>query len=168
MATAPDQLLVRVRDGDRDAYAQLYAQLAPAVLGILRRQLAGRDDMVDEAMQETWIRVWRHARRYDPALGPALGWIASIARNEARRQGGRSRDEATALPELADMAREMDELPAILQGAGLDQLDRQLCYLAFYLDCTHAEMAAQLGLPLGTVKGRMRRILRIMRSKYDA
>jgi RNA polymerase sigma-70 factor (ECF subfamily) len=168
MQQTPEQLLVRVRSGDRDAYAQLYALLAGNVQGILRQRLASNPALVDEVLQETWIRVWKYARRYDPALGPALGWIASIARNEANRQlaARGSTDEldadlASSLPDL-----DVDELPGRLRSLPLDELDLKICYLVFYLDHTQAELAQQLDLPLGTVKGRMRRILKIVRNEY--
>jgi RNA polymerase sigma-70 factor (ECF subfamily) len=166
----PEQLLGRVASGDRDAYAELYHQLAPATQAMLSAQLSSAPHLVDEAMQETWLRVWRHARRYDAKLGPAIAWIISIARNEARRQIGRraqtvelSDESAAGSVELI----EMDELPERLRSLPLDDLDLRICYLAFYLDHTQAEMAQLLELPLGTIKGRMRRILRVLKEHLD-
>lgn len=166
MSQTPEQLLVMVRGGDRDAYAALYRALNPQVHGIMRRRLAGSPDLVDEALQETWLRVWRHARRYDPSLGPALSWIAGIARNEANTQLKRRGRIAEAVEEMS-IDPVHDDLPERLASLNLDDLDRQICYLAFYLDHTHAEMASSLGLPLGTVKGRMRRILKVLRNEYS-
>ena len=166
----PEQLLVRVAGGDRAAYADLYAQLAPTVHSALANQLRSAPALVDEAMQETWLRVWRHARRYDARVGPAIAWILSIARNEARRQIARRPDALELVEDQNAQFVEQampDELPERLKALPLDDLDLQICYLAFYLDHTQAEMAERLGLPLGTLKGRMRRILRVMKEHLD-
>lgn len=165
----PEALLARVAGGDRAAYADLYAKLAPTVQSALGNQLRTAPSLVDEAMQETWLRVWRHARRYDPRVGLAIAWILSIARNEARRQISR-RPDAVELIEDRNGAIEQslpDELPERLKALPLDDLDLTICYLAFYLDHTQAEMAERLNLPLGTLKGRMRRILRVMKEHLD-
>lgn len=166
MLQTPEQLLVLVREGDQAAYAKLYTALQGQVQGIMRRRLAGSADLVDEALQETWLRVWRHAKRYDPALGPALAWIAGIARNEASTQL-KKRGRVAEAVDAGAIEVIHDDLPERLANLDLDLLDRQICYLAFYLDHTQAEMATRLDVPLGTVKGRMRRILKVLRSEYQ-
>lgn len=171
MKPSPEALLEAVGRGDRDAYAQLYTELAAQVQRIASAQVGGRAGLVDEITQETWLRVWRHAARYDSRLAPALAWIGSITRNEAKRvlssRQSRQDDHGQVIDSPAEDAP-LDDLPARLRKLcpPLDELDMTICHMAFYQDLPHAQIAAHLGMPLGTVKGRMRKILRVLAKEW--
>jgi RNA polymerase sigma-70 factor (ECF subfamily) len=150
---------------DRGAFAALFAHFAPRVKTWLQR--AGSDTaQAEEMAQEVLLTVWRKAAQYDPARATASAWIFSIARNMRTDALRRSHlglpqldpsDEPIPIP-LADAvfaAGEREQrLRAALDGLPSEQLT--LLQLAFFEGCSHNEIAALLGLPLGTVKSRLR------------
>jgi RNA polymerase sigma-70 factor, ECF subfamily len=163
-----DTLLASVARGDADAFAALYDLISPTVVGITRRVL--RDpDQAEEVAQEVLLEVWRLAPTHDPAKGSCRTWIATIAhrravdrvrseqaeRNRRVHQGvriGAVDPDPTARP-AADAAERAEVLAALDQ---LTDAQRQTIDLAYYGGYTYAEVAGILGLPLGTVKTRIR------------
>jgi|ERR1700722_5378318 RNA polymerase sigma-70 factor (ECF subfamily) len=150
---------------DRGAFAALFAHFAPRVKTWLQR--SGSDTaQAEEMAQEVMLTVWRKAAQYDPARAAAGAWIFSIARNLRTDTLRRSRlalpqldpsDEPIPTP-LADAVIAAEErvqrLRAALDGLPSDQLT--LLQLTFFQGRSHNEIAALLGLPLGTVKSRLR------------
>jgi RNA polymerase sigma-70 factor (ECF subfamily) len=159
--------LVRaVARGDRDAFRQLYDLFAPPVfglcLGILNDAGAAED-----ASQRTFLKLWTRADSYNPARGSLRTWLLTIARREAidayrslRRRANRLVPEAEALlGRMADPASlgEEGRWHAVRLGlARLPQDQRIPIVLAFYFGLSHVEIADHLGVPLGTVKTRIR------------
>ncbi|MYT72846.1 MULTISPECIES: sigma factor [unclassified Streptomyces] len=132
-----DLLLVRVGRGDRQAFEELYGELAGPVYGLVGRVL--RDPaQSEEVTQDVLLEVWRTAARYDPRRGSALAWVLTVAHNQVRR----------CLDRLTD-------------------LQRQAVTLAYYDGHTYREVAHRLAAPLGTVKTRMRDGLLRLRSCLD-
>lgn len=169
-------LLERVAAGDRDAFARLYTQSAPRLYGLLLR-LLGRAALADEALQESFLRIWRHAKRYRPERSEPMTWMTSVARNHAldllRRQGRRddlelswnSRDEELWPDELSRAADvqlgEQQVLDSCLEQLSMDQRE---CVLRAYCEgYSHEELSERLSTPLGTVKSWIRRGLESLR-----
>jgi RNA polymerase sigma-70 factor (ECF subfamily) len=148
---------------DRGAFAALFAHFAPRVKTWLQR--SGSDAaQAEEMAQEVMLAVWHKAAQYDPARASAGAWIFSIARNFRTDTLRRSRlalpqldpsDEPTPIP-LADAViaagERVQRLRAALDGLPSEQLT--LLKLTFFQGRSHNEIAALLGLPLGTVKSR--------------
>jgi RNA polymerase sigma-70 factor (ECF subfamily) len=164
---APDEHLVaRTAYGDRAAFAVLYDRHAPRVSGLLR-QLIPEPAAAEDVLQETFWQVWaRSARAYDPGRSSVTAWLLAIARSRAidalrRRTPSPGTDDLPALPcpgpgpaERAERVEEADRLHAALHD--LPAAQRQAVSLAFLAGLTHPEIAASLGVPLGTVKTRIR------------
>ena len=160
-------LFARVQRGDQDAFAELYDAIAPMVFGAVKRIL--RDPaMSEEVTQEVFVELWTSAARFDPTRAwcrrgrspsPAGERSTGSAPNSrsatASSSSGRRRpdvEEATDDTVVASLdaervSRALAELPT-------DQ--RQIIQLAFIDGYSHSDIAEQLGLPLGTVKGRVR------------
>jgi RNA polymerase sigma-70 factor, ECF subfamily len=172
-ASAADELLERVAGGDRHAFTTLYDVVAPTVYGMARRVL--RDEaQAEEVTQEVLVEVWRTAGRYDRQRGSAMAWVTTLAHRravdrvrseEARRRAVERVQPACAPDEALDAVA--DEVVAHVVAdvdrgrvqQALDRLSaiqRQSVELAFFDGNTHAEIAAALELPLGTVKTRIR------------
>ena len=162
---------------DRDAFAELFAHYAPRVKGYLMR-LGASDGQAEEVTQEAMLSVWNKAHLYDRKKAAASTWIFTIARNRRidilRRQKYPELDandpalvgEPPAQPdeELIE-SREGEEVRAALETLPDEQ--RELVRLAFYNGWSHAKLAAQTNLPLGTVKSRLRLAFNRLRDALD-
>jgi RNA polymerase sigma-70 factor (ECF subfamily) len=162
--------------GDRDAFAALFAHYAPRVKGYLR-QLGLPDAQAEELAQDTMLTAWRRAELYDPAFGSASAWIFTIARN--LRIDAARRDRLA--PRLELMAEEPDPPPpadGLVQSAqhaarvqaALSRLppdQAEAIRLSFFDERPHSEIEAALGIPLGTVKSRLRLAFARLRALLD-
>ena len=160
-------LLVRVAiSGDRSAFSELYGYFAPRIKGYLMRTGAAAD-LADDIAQETMLKVWRKAALFDPAKAAAATWIFTIARNlriDAARRAARPTPDAedpSMQPEPEPQADEMiaradrdDRIRAAFKT--LPPAQHEVVQLHFLEDAAHSEIAERLGLPLGTVKSRLR------------
>lgn len=169
-APSPEEmngLLARVAAaGDRAAFGDLYAFFAPRLKSYLMR--AGTSgELAEDLVQETMTKVWRKARLFDPSKAAAATWIYTIARNQRidalrrlARPDAPAEDPSTA-PESdpqPDENVERRERDQIIRRA-FDQLppnQQAVVSMHFYEDEPHSVIAERLGLPLGTVKSRLR------------
>ena len=160
--------------GDRSAFKLLYDQTAPQVLGLLMSMLQSRD-LAEDVLQDTYLKVWHRAADYHQGRGQVTTWLSSIARYRAldiMRASAIRKGEATdaddTLDEISPSAMqavaanlENSRLQTCLETLSSDQ--RQSIGLAYYRGFTHDELAAQLAVPLGTVKAWIRRGLQKLR-----
>jgi len=153
---------------DRQAFAQLFAHFAPRIKRHLM-QCGSLEVQAEELAQEALVAVWRKAALFDPALSAASTWIFTIARNLRvdllrRRQGLETADEAfdfdmlegdePAADERLHASRQSERLRGAL--AQLPDEQQQVLRLSYFDDEPHARIATELGIPLGTVKSRVR------------
>jgi len=173
----PDEagaLIVRIAQvRDREAFKTLFLLFAPKVKTYLLRHGADAAK-AEELAQDTLLTVWRKAESYDAARAGAAAWIFTIARNLRIDAIRRERaaiayslcppppDDAPATPEADQDGRER-EARIRLAMAGLPAEQIAVVQLSFYQDKAHAEIARDLGLPLGTVKSRLRLALARLR-----
>lgn len=154
------------RERDRAAFALLFRHFAPRVKSYLLR-LGLPEAAAEDLAQETLLRVWRKAERFDPAKAEASTWIFAIARNlriDALRRGARPEVEEAVLEAMEDeqpradealsAAQQRERVQAALRTLPAEQA--QVVQLSFFDDRSHGEIAARLGIPLGTVKSRLR------------
>ena len=156
-------LLGRVAARDRTAFEVLYratsAKLYGVILGILvRRSLA------DEALQETYTRIWEKAADFDAERGSAIAWMAAIARNRALDDLRRGKAVPVAeLPEGFDVAAESDtaldamehsdRLKALIECLNrLEEDKREAVLLAYYRGCSREALSTRYGRPVATIK----------------
>ena len=151
---------------DRAAFTRLFAYYAPRVKGYLMR-LGLSPAEAEEVSQEVMVAVWRKAASFDRKQASVATWIFRIARN--RRIDAFRRDQRAVIdasdpifqPEptvAADTLSETSEREAALRVAvaELPPEQRDLVRVAFYEDLSHSQVAERTGLPLGTVKSRLR------------
>jgi RNA polymerase sigma factor (sigma-70 family) len=162
-----DDLLVAVaRDRDRAAFALLFGQIAPRLKAYLVR-CGVAASQADELVQEVMLMVWRRADSFDPARSAASTWIFTIARNkriDAIRRDRRPEfdpEDPALVPDqapAADRSIEAAQDSARLRDAILKLPSEQaeLLRLVYFEDQPHTMIAQQSGLPLGTVKSRLR------------
>jgi RNA polymerase sigma-70 factor (ECF subfamily) len=151
---------------DKAAFATLFDHFAPRLKTYVMR-LGASAATADELVQETMLTLWRRADSFDPRQATASTWIFTIARNKRidglRRENRPDLDPddpaLAAQPDAAaDEALAASESEAILRQAVAQLPDEQaeLLRICYYGDKSHRQIARELGLPLGTVKSRLR------------
>lgn len=155
----------RIRDArDEAAFAEVFAHFAPRIKGYLIRSGA-EGGLAEECAQEVMTTLWHKAHLFDPARASLATWIFTIARNrriDALRK--QRRPEPEDLPwgheaeppqeEVLGLQQESAQLAKAL--ATLPEKQRALVERAYFADLSHSEIAAETGLPLGTIKSRLR------------
>jgi RNA polymerase sigma-70 factor (ECF subfamily) len=181
----PTDLLLfqRIVARDTAALADLYDRHNRLLFGLILRILRDRGE-AEEILQEVFVRVWTRAELYDPRLGNPTSWLVRLARNRAidrlraRRvreaASGPSLDESVAEPAdttirspeaiVVDDERREKVIDAL---ASLPPEQRHLIEAAFFEGYTHSELATRFGLPLGTVKTRIRTGMIAMRQRLE-
>lgn len=173
-------LLERVVERDERAFAALYDATAPRVQGLVRR-IVRVPALAEEVVEDAYWQIWRQAPRYEAGRGRVLTWLLAIARSraiDALRRNERHEHEELQGDDPAEPAAECaaaDELIEASRGAQrvhealgrLDPRSRQLVALAFLRGLTHDEIAAQTGMPLGSVKSLIRRALLKLRALIE-
>lgn len=163
-------LLAACARQDRVAFQRLYDQTAPQLLACLMRILRQRA-LAEDALQDVFVQVWNRAGQYEAGRGSAWGWLVAIARYRAidlRRREGRmpagsdfAVDDIPADDESLDpSALGLGERTARMLGHCIDALQprqRDCIVLAFQGGLSHAEVATEIGEPLGSVKSWIRR-----------
>lgn len=155
--------------GDRAAFALLFRHFAPKLKAYCLRQGATAET-AEELMQEAMVQMWRKAATFDPAKAAVSTWLFTIIRNkridmirrESRPELKPEDFEVFVQPEQGadDKVGAMLEAERIAQALGLLTPDQRLVLeKAFYEDKSHSVIAAEIGLPLGTVKSRIRMAL---------
>lgn len=162
-----------VKDQSRDAFVALFDQFAPKLKGYYRK--GGIDLMLaEDLVQETMLSVWRHAAKFNPAVGSPSTWIFTIARNllidHVRRQKARQGDltDPSIQPKPVDIADDLVDAQQRYRSlkASLQKLPKEqakIITMAFFDHKAHSEIAEETGLPLGTVKSRIRLAMQRLR-----
>jgi RNA polymerase sigma-70 factor (ECF subfamily) len=186
-----EDLLVRLRDGERAAFAPLVKRYERELFGYLRRYL-GDDDLADDVFQNTFVQVFSKIRQYEPGRA-AKPWLYAIATNQAidalRRRNRRSADrpaetvsapdedgEARPLfellpapgdapPDAAERTEEREQVRAAV--ARLPELLRQAVVLVYFQGLKYQEAAEILDIPVGTVKSRLHAALVKLTEEWD-
>ena len=149
---------------DRAAFAALFAHFAPRVKAYLLR-LGAPPALAEDLAQEALLSLWRKAHLFDPAKASAATWLFTIARNlridAIRREKRPELDSEDFLPanqpdadDRIVLADDEVRLRAALRALPPDQV--QVIELSFFADKPHSQIAGELGIPLGTVKSRLR------------
>lgn len=161
------ELIQQIASGSTRAFEELHQRYHGRAYR-LARSICGEDGRVEEAVQEAFVSIWRSAATYEVRGGAAAGWLLSvvhlravdIARSNMRHANRRADVDRVELHSvsgvMADDVVDRDAATRLSdQLLRLPDAQREVIALAFYGQLTHAEIATQLRLPQGTVKGRM-------------
>jgi RNA polymerase sigma-70 factor, ECF subfamily len=163
-------LLAAIAHGDEAAFEQLYAATRSKLYGVLLRIL-GRPELAEEVMQETYVKVWKMAGKFDPIVASPITWMVAIARNRAidivRKRSELSIEEEPEAMEVAAETpaplarREMtEELKRLLSCLGkLDPEKQRIVLLAYYSGWSREQLSRKLDIPVNTIKTWLRRSL---------
>jgi RNA polymerase sigma-70 factor (ECF subfamily) len=173
-------LIRRMAKEDGSALAELHGMWSAVLLGVACRMLGDRRE-AEEAVQDTFIRMWHRAADYDPKQSPPFVWAFAVMRgyciDRLRYRHRGKRDSSRVVPIHLHAAPEPVEDAQVMAlddwrrvRAALDVLEkneRRCLELAVFLEYTHSEISEQLGTPLGTVKNRLRRALGKVRNQLS-
>jgi RNA polymerase sigma-70 factor (ECF subfamily) len=176
-------LLGRVALADQRAFEALYGQTSAHLYAVALR-IVRDPPAAEEILQEAFVSIWHHAGSYDAARSQPMTWLASIVRNRCLDQLRRRELDTVTLASDDDDAPALDvpdrgltPVELLLRGAEaqsvrecvetLDAGPRQAIAMAFFQGLSHAELAAQLREPLGTIKSWVRRGLERLRRCLD-
>ena len=156
-------LLAAIAKGDQAAFERLYAATRAKLYGVLLRIL-GKPELADDVMQETYLKVWKLADKFDPTIASPITWMVAMARNRAidivRKKGDLSIEETPEANAVAGEApsplarREMtEELRRLLACLGkLDPEKQRIVLLAYYSGWSREQLAQKLDIPVNTIK----------------
>lgn len=165
-----EQALTACAGGDKIALRRIYEQECPRMIGVAQRMLKRRA-LAEEAVQDSFILIWRHAARFDPQRGSGLTWIYAILRNRALSiLRDERRTDLDENPIAAEAPSEDDDPEAVIAKLSdanalrrclevLPKPRREMVLFAFVQGLSHGEIAGRLAMPLGTVKSSIRRSL---------
>jgi RNA polymerase sigma-70 factor (ECF subfamily) len=177
---ADEDLISLVEAGDAEAFATLYDRHSRAAFSLAYRMM-GERQASEDLMQDAFLKVWRSASSYRAERGSVRTWILSIVHNrgidQIRSQASRRRTqekvEASAPRSQPSEAfaetwrnSQRDQVREALNTLPSEQL--KILELAYFSGYTHVEISDLLGLPLGTVKGRMRLGLKKIRDYFES
>lgn len=177
MSSGPNDLgnaLSACAKGDRAALRSIFDQESGKLVSIAERILRRRD-LAEEAVQESFIRIWTHAHQYQPDRGSARGWIYAIVRNRALnllRDGKREHtveevetlQESDQTEEIMAAWHKLDRNSRLYDCLGaLEETKRRGILMAYIGGYSHGEIAGRLRIPLGTTKSWIRRGLTALR-----
>jgi RNA polymerase sigma-70 factor, ECF subfamily len=168
-ALADEELMALVYEGEERAFEVVFDRHAGVAFSLAYR-MCGRRPLAEEIVQEAFMSLWRSTARYDPSRGSVRSWVLRVVHNRTidafRRELSCSSHDVSdewiceALPARERTEEEVERRSdARLVRSALDSLpseQRQVIELAYFGGFSHAQIAAALALPAGTVKGRMR------------
>ncbi|MFP4512647.1 MAG: RNA polymerase sigma factor [Acidimicrobiales bacterium] len=171
-----DQLAALFAAGDEQALRLAYDRYGALVYSLCKRGVSADAD-AEDITQQTFIAAWKSRDRYDPERAPLGAWIVGIAKFkliDAQRAAGRRRDTVTHTTDNTEDGPVRDPLDQLADRMVLvDALTtlpterRAVLERAFFSDLTHPQIAAELDLPLGTVKSHIRRGLASLRTHLE-
>jgi len=165
-----EQALEACAGGDKIALRRIYDQECARMIGVAQRMLKRRA-LAEEAVQDSFILIWRHAAKFDRQRGSGLTWIYAILRNRSLSiLRDERRTETDENPIGAEAPSEEDDPEAVIAKLSdakalrrcleiLPNPRRDMVLFAFVQGLSHGEIAGKLEMPLGTVKSSIRRSL---------
>ena len=170
-------IVALAKAGDRGCFSKLFLYYTPRIKGYLRG-LGTPAVVAEELAQETLLAVWRKAASFDPDRSSPSTWIFTIARNihiDRHRHASRREQLRGYYPEELPVATPADDLQITVRMRTIDDALNRLSAehavvirLSFFEQKSHSEIAAELRIPLGTVKYRLRHGLNLLRvALYD-
>lgn len=168
-----EELVYALRQRDQDAFSYLYDNYAGALFGLIGKMVSSRE-LAEDILQEAFVKIWNNFGNYDAVKGRLFTWMMNLTRNLAidtlRSKGFKKQakiygDENSVnnISGNMDVAGKFDAIGVRKQVSLLRPDQQQVIDLAYFGGFTQDEISKQLGIPLGTVKTRMRAAINELR-----
>lgn len=158
-----DHYIAGLRRQDQKVFSELYDAYSSALFGVVLR-IVQSQELAEQVLQDTFVKIWRSGAGYDPSRGRLYTWMLNIARNTAidatrlmdfqRRKNVEPPDQLAQRP--GDIGITVDHIGVRETLGHLDEKYRHLIELVYFKGYTQEEVAEETGIPLGTVKTRLR------------
>ena len=161
-----EELVLLLQSQDQQAFAYLYDNYSAALNGVIYRMVENRE-LAEDILQEAFVKIWNNFSSYDPGKGRLFTWMLNSTRNLTidtlrskgyKKQAKISSDE-NSVGNLTNDSREAERFDAMgirKQLVNLKPEQRSIIDLAYFNGYTQDEISKEMGIPLGTVKTRMR------------
>lgn len=158
-----DHYIAGLRRQDQKVFSELYDAYSSALFGVVLR-IVQSNELAEQVLQDTFVKIWRNGASYDPSRGRLYTWMLNVARNTAidatrlmdfqRRKNVEPPDQLAQRP--GDIGITVDHIGVRETLGHLDEKYRHLIELVYFKGYTQEEVAEETGIPLGTVKTRLR------------
>ncbi|MEO1652190.1 MAG: sigma-70 family RNA polymerase sigma factor [Bacteroidota bacterium] len=165
------ELIVRLRNKDRKAYAILYDRYSGALYGVILK-IVKYEEIAQDVLQDTFVKIWKKIDAYSATKGTLFTWILNIARNTAidrlrsqeyKRIAKSKPIESIASESRVNVSQKTDHIGIRKIVESLKPEYQEVIQMVYFKGYTHVEAAEALALPLGTVKTRIKIALRELR-----
>ena len=167
--------MILLKQQSRDAFEYLYRNYSAVLYGIVKRVIYD-DHIAQDVLQEVFVKVWSNIERYEPSKGRLYTWMINIARNAAidklRSKGEimkgkiQTGDDIVINNQKGTTEQKTDTIGVRAAVAELEPEYRSIVELAYFNGYTLDDISKTLGVPLGTVKTRMRHAMKVLRKHF--
>lgn len=163
-----------LRKSDKRAISLLYENYADALFGVIKKVISD-DDMAQDVLQETFVKVWRYSKKYDAKKAKLFTWLYRIAYNSAidkvRSQKNKMTNEVqmetSAVYKVTSNELNQDVLDIKKHLSSIDEKYQIVINALFFEGMTQQEASDELDIPLGTIKSRLKIGLRELKKIYN-
>jgi RNA polymerase sigma-70 factor (ECF subfamily) len=176
-ALSEEELVARLRQRDTSALALLYDRYSAALYGVISKVIR-TDEAAEDVLQETFLKIWNSFSTYDSSKGKLFTWMLNIARNQAidkiRSKDFKNSKKNQNLDDIVHLVDEQESVGFNPDQIGLKEVVGKLepeyfrlVDLIYFKGFTHVEASEHLGIPLGTVKTRLRAAIATLRTHFS-
>lgn len=172
-----EELIMLLQSGDRSAFEYLYDHYSGALNAVICKLISDRQ-LAEDILQEAFVKIWNNFSSYDSSKGRLFTWMLNITRNltidtirsKSYKNQSKIRDAETAVSDTSNNIDENDKFDAMgirQQTMLLKDNQKHLIELSYFEGFTQEEISKKLGIPLGTVKTRMRTAISLLRKLLE-
>ncbi|WP_136479953.1 RNA polymerase sigma factor [Cognatitamlana onchidii] len=175
MITAIEKQIVSLlQDGDKKAISLLYENYADSLYGVIQKIITD-EDTAQDVLQETFVKIWRYAKKYDSSKAKLFTWLYRIAYNTAidkvrsqkNKTGNEVQIETSAVYKITSTELNQDVMDIKKHLKSLDEKYQIVIDALFFEGMTQQEASDELNIPLGTIKSRLKIGLRELKKIYN-
>jgi RNA polymerase sigma factor (sigma-70 family) len=170
------ELIALLKEKSEVALNMLYDNYSSALYGVIYR-IVGKQELAEDVLQETFIKIWRTAASYDESKGKLFTWLVSIARNSAidkvrskefrNERDARTIEDSNARYKVSGLANNPDLIGIKKLVEKLEPDEQIIINMMYFEGYTQSEVSEKLNIPLGTVKTRSRSAIKKLRQQFD-
>lgn len=168
------QIVTLLQNSDKKAISLLYENYADALFGVIKKIISD-DDTAQDVLQESFVKIWRYAKKYDPSKAKLFTWLYRIAYNTAidkvrsqkNKSGNEVQIETSNVYTVTSYKLNQDVLDIKEHLSSLDEKYQIVINALFFEGMTQQEASEELDIPLGTIKSRLKIGLRELKKIYN-